>query len=90
MGNVIVLPRTFLNEVVKRLENDPTVQRILEAVDPQAPIVVETVKATYLSSVIGDLRTARSHEEVRPHQNRKTDAQFIPYFLRTKYPDRVR
>lgn len=90
MGISIVLPPPFLDKMVRNLERDPTMERIIESVDPRDPIVIETVRMTYLSNVRRDLRAARSQEEEKPHHDRKAAAQFIPYFLRTKYPDRVR
>lgn len=76
--------------MVQNLERDPAVQRIIESVGPRDPMVIETVRMTYLSSVRSDLRAARNQEEEKPHHERKAAAQFIPYFLRTKYPDRIR
>lgn len=87
MGNHVRISEIFLEKVAERLGNDSLVQRLVQ--ESNCGIVVHDFKRSYQEGVRAELRAAKTDSGLILHRSRLGDAQFLPFFIRTRYPERI-
>jgi len=82
------IPEDVLSRVVGRLERDPLVQSLLQQ-HGNTGIVPDEFKDAFVRGVRADMSNAKTDAAMREQRNRLGISQFIPHYLRTKYPYRL-